>query len=165
MTRATHKAESKPYLHSLSSNKQPYYWKMLGVVIFCLVIAAILKVGIGAYSNFIAPNNVYGQWVEIDAPPSQTERLTLSPEGVFRNDRLIATQFDFDGTFITINHSIGESIYKLSGSYVSPQLHRITPPLPRQRFTLKSEQDAKVDSASSSQVQRRAALSEHFSAQ
>ncbi|GEM75284.1 DUF2850 domain-containing protein [Vibrio sagamiensis] len=142
MTKTTQKPESRTLLSFLTNS---HHLKFICVVIFSLVVSVILKIIIDSYYRFVAPDNVYGQWVEIDAPSFQSEKLTLGQNGVFRNGRLIATQFDFDGEFVTINHSIGESIYKLAGTYVSPQLHRVHPPLPQQRFILKKLQDVKKD--------------------
>ncbi|HAS6346382.1 DUF2850 domain-containing protein [Vibrio sp. IRLE0018] len=114
------------------------------------------------YQFYVAPENVYGEWIEIGAPPYLTERLTLSEQGVFRNNRLIATQYQFDGERIMVETGGGLTIYQLTGSESSPQLRRLQPATPVQRFVKKGYEDTITDSATGGAQNRRAALSEHF---
>jgi len=85
----------------------------LGVA--ALLCGALIYFGYQAYTN---PSQVYGSWIEINAPGYRTEVLTLSDQGVFRNHRLISTSFEY-----------------------SPQLKRIQPASPIQRFIKQGFED------------------------
>uniref|UniRef100_UPI001C04EBC7 DUF2850 domain-containing protein n=1 Tax=Vibrio anguillarum TaxID=55601 RepID=UPI001C04EBC7 len=75
---------------------------------------------------------VCGSWIEIGTPSYSTEVLTLNSNGVFRNNRLVSTQFEYDGDKIVINTGSGVTIYQLAGTTNSPQLKRIEPVMPLQ---------------------------------
>lgn len=115
-----------------------------------------------SYHDFRDPEKIYGEWIEIGAPPYQTERLTFSPDGVYRNHRLVTTTFDFDGKVITLHTGLGKTAYKTAGSHLSPQLHRIEPLIPDQRFVRKGFEHTVKGSESGAASRRRSALSEHF---
>ncbi|MGR5132421.1 DUF2850 domain-containing protein [Vibrio alfacsensis] len=115
-----------------------------------------------SYTDYIDPNKIYGEWIEIGAPPYQTEHLNFTPDGVFRNHRLIATQFEFDGKQITLNTGLGKTAYQISGSHLSPQLRRVKPALPEQRFVSKGFEHTVQGSETGAASKRRAALSNHF---
>ncbi|PFG58616.1 uncharacterized protein DUF2850 [Vibrio sp. ES.051] len=115
-----------------------------------------------SYQDYSDPGKVYGEWIEIGAPPYQTERLTFSADGVYRNHRLITTEFEFDGKVITLHTGLGKTAYQISGSHLSPQLRRITPLVPDQRFIRKGFEHTVQGSETGVASQRRAALSDHF---
>ncbi|MBE3665700.1 hypothetical protein BOO30_12105 [Vibrio navarrensis] len=114
------------------------------------------------YQKYIDPSNVYGDWIEIGAPPYQTEILTLSDKGVYRNNRLIATSYQFNGKRITIETGIGLTVYQLAGNANSPQLRRIVPDSPTQRLVKKGYEDTILQSVDGAVQDRRQALREHF---
>ncbi|KJR25470.1 hypothetical protein UF06_16415 [Vibrio sp. S234-5] len=114
------------------------------------------------YQKYINPANVYGDWIEIGAPPYQTEILTLSETGVYRNNRLIATSYQFNGKRITIETGIGLTVYQLTGNDNSPQLRRIVPDSPSQRLVKKGYEDTILQSVDGAAQDRRQALREHF---
>lgn len=114
------------------------------------------------YQDYVAPENVYGEWIEIGAPPYSTEHLILSEQGFFRNNRLVATQYQFDGKRISVETGNGLTIYEVAGNPSSPQLKRLQPASPVQRFVKKGYEDTITDSAIGGAQNRRAALSEHF---
>ncbi|MBE4584896.1 hypothetical protein BOO29_07915 [Vibrio navarrensis] len=114
------------------------------------------------YQKYIDPSNVYGDWIEIGAPPYQTEILTLSNKGVYRNNRLIATSYQFNGKRITIETGIGLTVYQLAGNANSPQLRRIIPDSPTQRLVKKGYEDTILQSVDGAVQDRRQALREHF---
>ncbi len=116
-----------------------------------------------SYQDHIDPKKVYGEWIEIGAPPYQTERLTFTEDGVYRNHRLITTEFEFDGKVITLNTGLGKTAYQISGSHLSPQIRRIEPLIPDQRFIRKGFEHTVRGSETGAASKRRAALSEHFS--
>ncbi|WP_182026125.1 DUF2850 domain-containing protein [Vibrio rotiferianus] len=115
-----------------------------------------------SYLDYIDPDKIYGEWIEIGAPPYQTEVLLFSADGVFRNNRFVATNFEFDGKLITLNTGLGKTVYQISGSHLSPQIRRIEPRIPDQRFILKGFEHTVQGSDIGSASKRRAALSEHF---
>lgn len=115
-----------------------------------------------SYQDYIHPKHVYGRWIEVGAPPYQTEVLTLSQQGVFRNDRLVATQFDFDGKRIRVNTGSGDYVYQLAGTFNSPQLRRLEPSVPTQRLIKEGFEDTIDMEGGGSAKNRRAALSDHF---
>ncbi|KGK11373.1 hypothetical protein EA26_08640 [Vibrio navarrensis] len=114
------------------------------------------------YQKYIDPSNVYGDWIEIGAPPYQTEILTLSDKGVYRNNRLIATSYQFNGKRITIETGIGLTVYQLAGNANSPQLRRIIPDSPTQRLVKKGFEHTVLPSSGGAAQERRQALREHF---
>ncbi|MBE4580891.1 hypothetical protein BOO34_06060 [Vibrio navarrensis] len=114
------------------------------------------------YQKYIDPSNVYGDWIEIGAPPYQTEILTLSDKGVYRNNRLIATSYQFNGKRITIETGIGLTVYQLAGNANSPQLRRIVPDSPTQRLVKKGFEHTVLPSSGGAAQERRQALREHF---
>lgn len=116
-----------------------------------------------SYQDHIDPEKVYGEWIEIGAPPYQTERLVFTEDGVYRNHRLITTEFEFDGKVITLNTGLGKTAYQISGSHLSPQIRRIEPLIPDQRFIRKGFEHTVQGSETGAASKRRAALSEHFS--
>lgn len=113
-----------------------------------------------SYQDYINPKHVYGRWVEIGTPPYNTEILELSESGVLRNERLIATHFEFDGKNVYVTTGEGTSVYQITGTFDSPQLKRMQPNSPRQRFVKEGYEDSVKDGGAKN---RRAALSEHFS--
>ncbi|AIV07900.1 TPA: DUF2850 domain-containing protein [Vibrio harveyi] len=163
-TTARRKRKQKP-------EPQPSFWarhqfKIIkgGFAVFgCSLISVLGYQLYASYLDYIDPNKIYGEWIEIGAPPYQTEQLSFTPEGVFRNHRLITTQFEFDGKVITLNTGLGKTEYQISGSHLSPQIRRIEPRLPDQRFILKGFEHTVQGSETGAASKRRAALSEHFS--
>ncbi len=110
-----------------------------------LVIATILAMSIilasvlgfafyTSHQKHISPSRVYGNWIEIGAPKQSTEILSFTDYGALRNHRLIATSFEFDGRIVTLETGSGMWVYERVGTPRSPQLRRITPALPPQRF-------------------------------
>lgn len=126
------------------------------------LMSVMLVTCVQSYRSYIDPANVYGNWIEIGAPEYQIEVLTLSPEGVYRNHRLISTDFEFDGKNIRFITGNGISVYRLSGTYESPQLsHDEPPPMPIQRF-IKQGFEATLPAQEGAAASRRSALAEHF---
>src|SRR5690606_17847697 len=114
------------------------------------------------YLKYIDPYNVYGDWIEIGAPPYQTEVLTLSDQGVYRNNRLIATSYQFNGKRIIIETGIGLTVYQITGNDNSPQLRRLVPDSPSQRLVKKGFEHTVLPSSGGAAQERRQALREHF---
>ncbi|EDP59819.1 DUF2850 domain-containing protein [Vibrio sp. AND4] len=142
-----------------------YYLKIIkgGFALFgCSLFSLIGYILYNSYLDYTDRNKIHGEWIEIGAPPYHTEQLSFTPNGVFRNHRLIATQFEFDGKVITLNTGLGKAEYHLSGSHLSPQIHRIEPRFPEQRFILKGFEHTVQGSETGAASKRRAALSEHF---
>lgn len=116
-----------------------------------------------SYMNYIDPKHVYGSWVEIGAPSYDTDILLLGESGVYRNSRLVTTEFDFNGKEITIKTGSGRSVYLLTGKRDSPQLKRIEPMIPSKRLIKKGfEHTVDMEGGMAGAKARRAALSDHF---
>ncbi|MCL9773893.1 DUF2850 domain-containing protein [Vibrio methylphosphonaticus] len=136
-------------------------------LIIILLVSVALASGLGfafynSHQKHISPAQVYGNWIEIGAPKQSTEILTFASHGVQRNHRLIATQYEFDGRIVKLKTGSGNWVYEKVGTPRSPQLRRITPALPPQRFILQGfEHTVPMDGYSPGQ-NRRSALSEHF---
>ncbi|MBU2899197.1 DUF2850 domain-containing protein [Vibrio hepatarius] len=138
------------------------FLKLSGATLLVALAVAFSSILYFSYKDYIHPKNVYGRWIEIGTPEYDTEILTFSKRGVFRNERLITTDFEFDGTLITVTTGSGKSVYQVSGTFESPQLKRLTPSHPNQRFIKAGFEDS-VNSGGGAAQKRRAALSEHFS--
>ncbi|WP_235431362.1 MULTISPECIES: DUF2850 domain-containing protein [Vibrio] len=87
-----------------------------------------------SYQDYVHPRNVYGKWIEVDAPDYNTDVLFLNERGVYRNERLISTRFLFDGTTVTIKTGQGNYVYQVAGSDNKPLLKRLEPSIPPKRF-------------------------------
>lgn len=127
----------------------------------------LLACGFGAlllfsYKDYVDPKHVHGSWIEIGAPSYQTEVLTFDERGVFRNNRLVSTNFDYNGKNIEVETGLGITIYQVTGTMKSPQLKRIEPSSPIQRFVKQGYEDTITDSEGNAGQTRRAALSAHF---
>ncbi|MCZ4293461.1 DUF2850 domain-containing protein [Vibrio sinaloensis] len=137
--------------------------KTAAATIFVLLALGFSSLLYFSYQDYVHPKHVYGRWIEVGAPPYQTEVLTLNAQGVFRNDRLIATQFDFDGKRITVSTGGGTSVYQVAGTFNSPQLRRLQPNSPTQRFVKEGYENTIDMDGGGSAKNRRSALSDHFS--
>lgn len=137
--------------------------KTAAATIFVLLALGFSSLLYFSYQDYVHPKHVYGRWIEVGAPPYQTEVLTLNAQGVFRNDRLIATQFDFDGKRITVSTGGGASVYQVAGTFNSPQLRRLQPNSPTQRFVKEGYENTIDMDGGGSAKNRRSALSDHFS--
>ncbi len=115
-----------------------------------------------AHQKSVSPSNVHGTWIEIGAPPYNTDILTLSDKGVMMNHRLITTSFDFDGKIVTINTGSGPRVYTISGTYDSPRLKRLEPSTPAQQFIKEGFEHTATGESHSVMQQRRASLAEQF---
>ncbi|SJZ99616.1 Protein of uncharacterised function (DUF2850) [Vibrio cincinnatiensis] len=143
-----HGSITKPFLW------QTVFWLLLSLL--ALVFATLIYF---SYQDYVHPKQVYGSWIEIGTPAHLTEVLTFNEQGVFRNERLISTQFAFDGRNIEVTTGGGMAIYQLSGTQRSPQLRRVEPLIPHQRFIREGyEHTISTDPAPT----RRSAVSEHF---
>jgi hypothetical protein len=115
-----------------------------------------------SYQEYVHPKHVYGSWIEIGGPSYNRDVITLTEDGVFRNKRLITTKFEFDGKKIQLETGGGKYIYQLAGTPNSPQLKRVSPAGPIQRF-IKHGYEHTIDTSNASAGKnRRAALSDHF---
>ncbi|MDN3612462.1 DUF2850 domain-containing protein [Vibrio ostreicida] len=129
-------------------------------VVLAIAFSSLLYI---SYEDYVNPNNVYGRWLEIGTPGYNTEVMAFNEIGVFRNGRLIATTFTFDGQEITVTTGNGNYIYAISGTFDSPQLRRLQPNSPTQRFIKEGYEKTVNDQSGGQAKQRRAALSDHFS--
>lgn len=142
--------------------------KLLAFQVFVAALLSALAVGFASliyvsYQDYTDPKHVYGRWVEIGAPPFQIEYLELNEQGFFRNNRLVSTNFEFDGERVYVTTGSGASVYQVAGTYDSPQLKRLVPNSPTQRF-IKEGYESTVDmQGGGAAKKRRAALSDHFS--
>ncbi|RTZ18070.1 DUF2850 domain-containing protein [Vibrio aquaticus] len=130
-----------------------------GFVVLLVGFSSLLYV---SYQDYINPKHVYGRWVEIGAPSYQSDTLELNEKGVYRNNRLVATQFDFDGKRIEIHTGSGTTVYRIAGTFDSPQLQRLHPNSPTQRLIKAGYEDTVDMEGGGSAKKRRAALSDHF---
>jgi len=69
---------------------------------------------------------IYGEWIEVGAPPYDTERMVISERGVMIGSRHIATSFSFSGKKLVVRTGSGERVYILSGTHDNPQLKRVS---------------------------------------
>lgn len=141
------------------------YTKMIRLLFALFAIAAMAVVGYFSYQShqdYVDPSKVYGDWIEIGAPPYQTDILNFSEQGVSRNRRLISTQYEFDGKEITFTTGTGTTVYKLAGNVRSPQIRRVWPDLPAQSFVKKGYEHTITTTSGGLGQKRRASLAEHF---
>ena len=111
-----------------------------------MVIGLLVTLLYFSYQNYVNPKNVYGTWIELNVLESSQEVLRFSKKGVFRNDHLVTTTFNYDGKKIKFSTGQGETIYKISGTKKTPQLKRIKPSKPAQ-ILIREEDAEKVKAA------------------
>ncbi|MFA0015466.1 DUF2850 domain-containing protein [Vibrio lentus] len=106
--------------------------------IFSLVMLLtwVSYLGYITLQSFKHPKHVYGHWLEVDVPPYLAEELIFSPEGVYRNDRLITTHFGFDGEEVQIQTGQGLFVFTLVIKDSSSRLIQIHPSFPIKTFAL-----------------------------
>jgi len=137
-------------------------FKTVAISIFVLLAIGFGSLLYFSYQDYVHPKHVYGRWIEVGAPPYQTEVLELNANGVFRNERLIATHFEFDGKQVFIETGRGASIYQIAGTFDSPQLRRLQPNSPTQRFIKEGFEETIDMEGGGSAKNRRSALADHF---
>lgn len=153
-------------LRSAASKESPAwvfktaFW--LGLTLLACAFGLLL---LFSYRDYVSPKQVYGSWIEIGAPSYQTEVLTFNEHGVFRNDRMVSTDFDYDGKNIEVETGLGVTIYQVTGTQKSPQLKRIEPSIPIQRFIKEGYEDTVAPPEGNAGQVRRSALSAHFTDQ
>lgn len=140
--------------------------KLFKAVFFSISFVILVVSGVygyDAYKAYTDPSNVYGKWVEVGTPTYQTEILQLSDKGVYRNNHLISTTFEFSGSTVSISTGEGVTEYEFTGGESAPQLKRIKPSMPEQ-LLVKHGYEAKVEATegSNGSHDRRLMLSEHF---
>ncbi|USD63865.1 DUF2850 domain-containing protein [Vibrio maritimus] len=148
--------------HKSGANRDTY---MLAIIMSVVVVLAV-ALGFAFYTshlNHISPKRVYGNWIEIGAPKQSTEILTFSDAGAMRNHKLVTTSFQFDGRVVRLETGSGHWVYERVGTPRSPQLRRIRPALPPQRFILEGYEDTVPMDGYNPAQNRRSALREHFS--
>ncbi len=140
-------------------SKEAIYKSMfaIGLAVAALVCGALIYFG---YKSYINPTQVYGSWIELNAPSYDTEIITLNEKGVFRNHYLVSTNFKFNGKRIEIKTGKGRAIYELAGTEKSPQLKRVQPVSPMQRF-IKQGYEHTLDAKGGIEL-RRDAIKGHF---
>ncbi|MGD8171921.1 DUF2850 domain-containing protein [Vibrio sp. TRT 21S02] len=142
--------------------RSPSLFKTLFAVVFSVLAIAFSLLLYFSYQDYVNPKHVYGKWIEVGAPGYNVEVLVLSEQGVLRNNRLVATQFEFDGKKVYVETGQGTSIYQIAGTMNSPQLRRLVPNSPTQRFIKEGYENTVDMEGGGAAKHRRAALSEHF---
>ncbi|UPQ89560.1 DUF2850 domain-containing protein [Vibrio sinaloensis] len=137
-------------------------FKTVAISVFVLLAVGFGSLLYFSYQDYVHPKHVYGRWIEVGAPPYQTEVLELNASGVFRNERLVATHFDFDGKQVFIETGNGIAIYQIAGTFDSPQLRRLQPNSPTQRFIKEGFEETIDMEGGGSAKNRRSALADHF---
>ncbi|MBA5761003.1 DUF2850 domain-containing protein [Vibrio sp. 404] len=148
-----------------TSRKSHIHFSFLHLVFLCCVSAVLGAFSIliySSYQQYIAPNNVYGRWLEVGTASYNRSSIEFNQNGVFRNQRMVATQFEFDGQQIHVETGSGISIYQLTRAKDTPQLKRIQPNSPTQRFVKQGYEHLIDMEAVGIAKQRRAALANHF---
>lgn len=100
--------------------------------------------GVMLYQNYqesVDPTQIYGTWIETEVLNDRKETLTLDEHRVLRNNRLVATQFEFDGKEISFHTGEGDFLYRWNGSSSSPQLIRQEPEQPIQTLIKQGYED------------------------
>ncbi|SHO57002.1 DUF2850 domain-containing protein [Vibrio quintilis] len=101
---------------------------LLGVLLLVLSGFLIYK----GYEDYTNPKLVYGNWLEIKVLGDRRDVIRFDKQGVYRNNHLITTKFEYDGKTIRFKTGGSETIYQLSGTENSPQLKRVEPSRPIQ---------------------------------
>ena len=127
----------------------------LGVI---LLFASALLIYKG-YQEHTSPTRVYGSWLEMQVVGSSRDVLMFNETGVFRNNHLLTTRFDFDGSIIRFKTGQGEVVYQLRGKAESPRLKRIQPKKPSQVFIKKGYEHTLKEQPRSLRGSPRAAFS------
>ncbi|MDA9558290.1 DUF2850 domain-containing protein [Vibrio sp.] len=103
---------------------------------------------------------VEGEWLEIDAPPYNQDVLAIREDGIYKNGKLLTSQYTVGRHQIRFETLNGVFIYEKAGTRNAPKLKRVQPEFPKQRFIQKGFEhtlDVKQRTESAS-----AALADHF---
>lgn len=100
------------------------------VVILCLIASSYAY---EMYKKYSSASNVYGVWVEVNAPSYKADTLHLTSDGVVINYDFISTSFEFDGRTISFHSGSDPTVY----NYEAPYLKRTTPNHPPQTLVRK----------------------------
>ncbi|MCL9783249.1 DUF2850 domain-containing protein [Vibrio sp. S4M6] len=109
-------------------------------LLYCVLFLGIAGVSISiylAYQDYVNPEHVYGEWIEVGAPSYATDVIILSKKGVSKNGRFLANEFKFDGKNVTIETGDGVTIFESSDTFGVPKLNRIFPESPNKKFVKK----------------------------
>ncbi|GAK87382.1 hypothetical protein JCM19238_4992 [Vibrio ponticus] len=137
----------------------------LRMMFFAIAIAAFGAIAVLAYFSYqesLDPKHVYGRWLEMGTPGYDRASIQFNDSGVFRNNRMVATKFEFDGSLIHVKTGSGLHIYQLSYSKDAPLLRRIQPNSPTQRFVKQGYEHMVDMEGGGIAKKRRAALAQHF---
>ncbi|RQW64897.1 DUF2850 domain-containing protein [Vibrio viridaestus] len=114
-----------------------------------------------SYRSYVDPKHVYGVWVELNVMESRRDVFRFDELGVYRNDHLITTNFDYNGTKISFETGDGDYLYRISGTKNIPQLKRIEPQSPPQTL-VRQEDEEKLEPERSHILRPKVSLSDQF---
>ncbi|GAB2643905.1 DUF2850 domain-containing protein [Vibrio panuliri] len=133
--------------------------------LFAVAITTVGALSVLIYQNYqqsIDPHRVYGRWIEIGTPTYDRATIEFNQDGVFRNNRLITTKFEFDGSQIRLETGSGWHVYQLSSRQNAPLLNRVQPNSPSQRFVKQGYEHLVDLEGGGLGKKRRSAIVEHF---
>jgi len=125
------------------------------VLAFLLVILAGISVAITLnLKTGQKPNKMilFGSWIEVGAPKYNTDTYTINKSGVYKNSRLLTTNYQFDGSELVVETGGGRYVYLLE-TKDSPQLKRVHPRLPQLQLVKKGYEHT-VDMEGSSYMRK-----------
>lgn len=136
--------------------------RYLIVSISIAAIGGLLVLIYQSYQESIDPKRVYGRWLEVGTSANTRYTIEFNETGVFRNNRLVTTKFEFNGNKIFIATGSGEYIYQLSNVKDIPRLRRLQPNSPTQHFVKQGYEHLINLEGGGMANKRRSAISDHF---
>ncbi len=84
-----------------------YYFSWL---LIWLAFGGIVTALTVVYTRHISdPSVIYGEWLETNAPSYDTDTFIIKENGIFTNNRMITSQYEFNGS--KLSYYIGDTLY------------------------------------------------------
>lgn len=86
-------------------------------LVFLLIVLAGVVIAIGTHlgsNKKTGKADLFGAWIEVGAPKYNTDTYVINGSGVYKNSRLLTTNYQFDGTELIVETGGGRYVYVLS---------------------------------------------------
>lgn len=101
----------------------------LVVLLVTLLVLGVLSVLLSDYLAKRAQQNrerIYGEWVEQNVPNFARDRFVVSKEGIYVEQRIVDTDYRFDGSELSYHYQGEDFIYRIKDEEMT-LLERIEP--------------------------------------
>jgi hypothetical protein len=111
-------------------------------VLLSLLILGVLSVVAGRYLEQWNRQNrerIYGEWIEQNVPSFARDRFVVREEGIYVEERIVDTDYDFNGRELRYHYQGQDFVYKVKDEEMT-LLQRVEPLHYRSEFKLTTEE-------------------------